>query len=179
MLARISPILLVTAWVSACVTSGAPRHFAVPEDAQNPIAIRYRGATVPDIVNLVAQVTADVAIGTTQVVPGEGYVETRWIDIAQFNFGAQTASYPLQERIVVYAFQVSETGRGTGVLQIGGWYQPTRPTRTSPTRDSHYDRLLPTSHPAYQLSLEFEWRLKRAMTEKGITVIEEEPDEGR
>jgi hypothetical protein len=179
MLARQSLALLGIALVAACSSSSVPRRFAVPAGAQNPLVIQYNGASAAEMTNIVAQMCSGVPISTGQVVPDKGYVETRWVDIAQFNLGSQTAAYPLQERQVIYVFQAQERGEDGGVLQIGGWYQPTRPPGSSPARDSRYDRFIPTGHPGYQLMLQFEFRLKQYFVEKGITVVEQEKTEGQ
>ena len=179
MLARQALALLGIALIAACSSSSVPRHFAVPAGAQNPLVIQYKGASAAEMTNIVAQMSSDVPISTRQVVPDKGYVETRWVDIQTFNLGAQTAAYPLAERQVIYVFQAQDRGEDGGVLQIGGWYQPTRPPGTSPARDSRYDRFLPTSHPGYQLMLQFEFRLEQYFVEKGITVVEREKTEGQ
>ncbi len=71
----------------------------------------------------------------------------------------------------MFAFEVDERDPGTRTAKISAIYQPLRPPGTSPTRDSRHDRLVPTWHPAYQLALELEYRLRQAMTEAGIVVV--------
>lgn len=125
---KLITVLISLAAVSGCSgTAGTPRHFAVPEGAQNPLVLRYSGATVEEMVNAVAQMCANVPISTAQVMPANGYVETRWSDLADFNLGSQVGTLPVSERFVVYAFQVKGISDNEGVLQIGGWYQPTAP----------------------------------------------------
>jgi hypothetical protein len=159
--------------LSACAgSSTVPRSYSVPADAQNPIVIRYEGATPDEMTEIVAQMCADVPIAKSQVVPERGYVETRWADIGEFSLGLQADVYPLPERQVVYVFQAQETGEYSGVLQIGGWYQPTRPPGQSPKRDSRYDRFIPTDHPGYQLMLQFEFRLNELFAQRGVQVVE-------
>jgi hypothetical protein len=144
------------------------------------MVMRYSGASVEQMVNIVAQMCADVPISTAQVVPENGYVETRWADVAEYKLGTQAAGYPLQERFVVYAFQLRSTGENEGVLQIAGWYQPTAPGGVARTRDSRYDRFIPTGHPGYQLMLSFDWRLKNlSFPAAGITVLEQQQEEGQ
>lgn len=173
---RLWSLLLCAFVLWACGGSGGvPRYFPVPEDAQNPIVIEYSAATVVDVTNIVAKVCSDIPIATAQVRPNDGYVETRWSDIASFALGTQAATYPLAERSVVYAFEARGIDN-RGVLQIAGFYQPTRPRGTPARRDSRYDRLLPTDHPGYQLALELEWRLKREFEAHGVTVIETEQE---
>lgn len=169
---RARSLLLGVAALSACSGSSVPRYFPVPEDAENPIVMEYSGASMAEITNIVAQVCSDVPIATGQVRPNDGYVETRWADIASFNLGSQAEMYPLRERSVIYTFQATATGDNAGTLQIAGYYQPNRPSGTSPARDSRYDRLLPKDHPGYQIALQIEWRLKQQFAAKGITVSE-------
>lgn len=173
-MSRLRALMLGTVVLSACSGSGTPRYFPVPQDAENPIVIEYRGATVAEVTNAVAKVCSDVPIATAQVRPKDGYVETRWADIASFSFGNQAEYYPLAERSVIYTFQVTATGENSGTLQIAGYYQPNRPPGTSPARDSRYDRLLPTDHLGYQLELQIEWRLKQEFVTRGITVTGDE-----
>lgn len=157
---------------SACSASQVPRHFSVPENAQNPIVLRYQGTTVSDMTTIIAEVCSDVPIPTAQVVPERGFVETRWVDVAGFNLAVQAETYPLEEREVIYVFQAQQAGENAGVLQIGGWYQPTAPSGVR-TRDTRYDRFVPTGHPGYQLMLQFEYRLKQKFAARGITVTDE------
>lgn len=167
-------ILLGIVILSACSGPGTPRYFPVPQDADNPLVLEYNGATVAELTNIVAKVCSDIPIATAQVRPKDGYVETRWADIASFSLGSQADVYPLSERSVIYTFQVTATGPDSGTLQIAGYYQPHRPPGTSPARDSRYDRLLPTDHLGYQLVLQLEWRLKQEFATSGITVISNE-----
>jgi hypothetical protein len=163
--------------LSACGGSGGPQYIPVPENAENPIVMEYRGASLAQVTNIVAKVCSDVPLTTAQVRLDDGYVETRWADIASFNLGPQAEMYPLRERSVIYTFQVTATAANAGNLQITGYYQPNRPTGTSPARDSRYDRLLPKDHPGYQLALQIEWRLKREFQTNGISVPGEKPQE--
>ena len=173
MLPRQSLQVLGITLLSACAgSSTVPRGYSVPAEAQNPIVIRYEGATPAEMTEIVAQMCSDVPIAKSQVVPEKGHVETRWADITEFSLGLQADVYPLQERQVVYVFQVQETGENAGVLQIGGWYQPTRPPGSSPQRDSRYDRFIPTDHPGYQLMLQFKFRLNELFAQKEIQVVE-------
>ena len=165
--------LLSATLLSACAgSSTVPRSYSVPADAQNPIVMRYEGATPAEMTEIVAQMCSGIPIAKSQVVPEKGYVETRWADIAEFSLGLQADVYPLPERQVVYVFQAQETGEKSGVLQIGGWYQPTRPPGSSPQRDSRYDRFIPTDHPGYQLMLQFKFRLDELFAQKKIRVVE-------
>lgn len=173
---RATSLGLGLAILSGCTGSGSgvPRYFPVPDDAQNPVVMEYSGASVAEVTNIVAKVCSDVPIATAQVRPNDGYVETRWADIASLSREPQAEMYPLRERSVIYTFQVTATGENSGNLQIAGYYQPTRPSGTSPARDSRYDRLLPKEHPGYQLALQIEWRLKQEFATSGITLIGEE-----
>jgi hypothetical protein len=175
---KLLAMAICLAVASACSsTAGVPRHIAVPEGAQNPIVLRYSGATVEQMTNVVAQMCANVPISTAQVVPANGYVETRWSDLADFNLGSQVSTLPPSERFVVYAFQVKGISENEGVLQIGGWYQPTAPAGRARSRDSRYDRLFKTGHPGYQMILQFDWRLRNNLfPERGITVVEQEQE---
>jgi hypothetical protein len=172
-------LLLGAAFLSACSGgSGVPRHFAVPQGAENPIVIEYSGATVAQVTNMVAKVCADVPISTAQVRPNDGYLETRWSDIGSLNLGSQAEMLPAHERSVIYAIQ-AKGGENEGVLQIAGFYQPSRPTGTPARRDSRYDRLIPTGHPGYQLALQLDHRIKREFTANGITFSGQEQEEGQ
>ncbi len=149
-----------------------PRHFDVSPDARNPIVIPYSGVSAADMTNIVAQMASDVPINVDQVVPAQGMVETRWSDIASFNLGTQASELPLPERQVVYVITAQDRG-DVGILQIGGWYQPTRPSGTPAARSQQYDRFIPTSHPGYQLMLQFEYRLKNQLfPQNGVTVVD-------
>lgn len=172
MIKSLPTAMIAVVLVSACSASKVPRHFSVPENAQNPIVLRYQGATVAEMTNIVAEVCSEVPISTAQVVPEKGFVETRWVDVASFNLGTQADTYPVKERQVIYVFQAQQAGENAGVLQIGGWYQPTAPTAAR-VRDSRYDRFVPTDHPGYQLMMQFEYRLKQKFVAKGITLPDE------
>ena len=173
-MSRLWHLLLGAAFLSACSGgSGVPRYFAVPEGAENPIVMQYSGATVAQVTNIVAKVCSDVPLSTAQVRPNDGYVETRWADIANFSLGSQAESLPLQERSVIFAFQ-AKGDENQGVLQVAGFYQPTRPSGTPARRDSRFDRLIPTGHPGYQLALQIEYRLKNEFMANGITLEEQE-----
>jgi hypothetical protein len=149
-----------------------PRHFDVSPDARNPIVIPYSGVSAAEMTNIVAQMASDVPINVDQVVPAQGFVETAWSDIAAFNLGTEAQSLPLPERQVVYVFTAQDRGE-VGILQIGGWYQPTRPPGTPAARSQRYDRFIPTSHPGYQLMLQFEYRFKNQLfPQNGVTVVD-------
>ncbi len=156
---------------TACVGSSVPRYFPVPEDAGNPIRLEFRGATTADVVPLIAQVCSDAALPTLQIDRRRGYVETRWVDIAQFE-QMRVTDLPLEERQVMFKFEVDESDPRARTVEIAAIYQPLRPAGTSPTRDSRFDRLVPIQHPGYQLALELEFRLRRAMTEAGIERVD-------
>lgn len=159
--------LAVLTLVPAC---GPTRSYLVPEDATNPIEIHFRGATAPDVVNIVAEVCSDQGLPTLQVVPS-GYVETFWVDIAEWEIlGAR--SYPALEREVQYRFQVSEREQRVRTLSIATYYQPGRPPGTGPQVTSLYDRLVPTDHPAYNLALRLEDRIRFEMIEARVTLVQ-------
>lgn len=144
----------------------------MPEDATNPIEIHFRGATAPDVVRMVANVCSDQGLPTLQVVSG-GYVETAWVDIAEWEMlGAR--SYPALERQVQYRFQVKEREERVRTLSIATYYQPGRPPGTGPQVTSLYDRLVPTDHPAYMLALRLEEEIKFEMIEARVTLVREE-----
>ncbi len=177
MLAKRSITLLGTAFITACGGGAGgggmvPRHFDVSPDARNPIVIAYSGVSAAEMTKIVSQMAADVPINVNQVVPEQGYVETRWADVATFNLGTEAASLPTIERQVVYVFQAQDR-ENVGILQIGGWYQPTRPPGTPASRSQRYDRFIPTSHPGYQLMLQFEYRLKNLLfPQNGVAIVE-------
>ncbi len=170
-MSSVTLLLAAAPALAACVGSSVPRYFPVPEDAQNPIRLEFRGATAADLVPLIAQVCSDAALPTRQVDRRRGYVETRWVDIAQFE-QMRVTDLPLEERQVMYAFEVDQSDPAARTVEIAAIYQPLRPAGTSPTRDSRFDRPVPTQHPGYQLALELEFRLRRAMTQAGIVIID-------
>ncbi len=164
-------LLVTTPTFQACVGSSVPRYFPVPEDAQNPIKLEFRGATAADVVPLIARVCSDAAVPTRQIDRRRGYVETGWVDIAQFA-QMRVTDLPLEERQVMYKFEVDESDPAARTVEIAAIYQPLRPAGTSPTRDSRFDRLVPTEHPGYPLALELEFRLRRVMSEAGIVLVD-------
>jgi len=184
MKSRSGMALLGTALILGCGGGAGgggtvPRHFDVSPDASNPIVIPYSGVSAAEMTNIVAQMASEVPINVAQVVPKNGFVETAWSDIRNFNLGNEANSLPLPERQVVYVFQAQDREK-VGILQIGGWYQPTRPPGTPAARSQRYDRFIPTSHPGYQLMLNFEYRLKNQLfPQHGVTVVDpaEQPEQ--
>jgi hypothetical protein len=169
MITRSAAVLALLALPAACSPT---RSQPLPADARNPIEIRFRGATAPDVVSMVARVCSDNGLPTLQVVPG-GYVETVWVDIAAWEFlGAR--SYPAVEREVQYRFEVTEGERGVRTVSIAAYYQPNRPPGTGAQASSFYDRLVPTDHPAYELALRLADKLKFEMIEAGMRLVREE-----
>jgi hypothetical protein len=166
------PTFLVAGTVLSCTTSSSvPSYYAVPEDAPNPIRIEFEGASVDEIVALAAKVCSDVAITTRQVDPRRGYVETAWVDIAAYR-RLESQGYPLRERQVSYRFQAQARAEDAGTVELATYYQPNRPSGTSPAANARFDRLVPTGHPAYQLLLELGFRLREEMTEAGVPITE-------
>lgn len=142
----------------------------VPEDAENPIAIRFRSATPPDAVDVIAQACSDLGI-TVQEVDATGYLETRWVDIAAVRtIGAE--GYPLRERQVQYRFEVREAEERTRLLTIGTYYQPNRPAGVALRRSRTYDELVPTDHPAYEVALELRTKIRVGLRGIGATLID-------
>ncbi|KPK82603.1 MAG: hypothetical protein AMS25_01770 [Gemmatimonas sp. SM23_52] len=166
-----SPIvtLSVLTIVLAC---SPPKSYPVPDNARNPIEIRFRGATAPDVVSMVATVCSDNGLPTLQVVPG-GYVETVWVDIAEWEF-LNARNYPAVEREVQYRFEVAEGEQGVRTLSIATYYQPSRPPRTGPQASSFYDRFVPTDHPGYRLALRLADAIRLEMTEARVRLVREE-----
>ncbi len=156
--------------LAACSTTRTPRYFPVPAEAENPIPLHFSGATAHDVVPIIAQICSDAAVPTQQIDRRRGYVETRWVDIAQYR-AERVTDLPLEERQLMFSFQVDERDPAAQVVRIAAYYQPLRPPGTSPWRDSRYDRLVPTQHAGYQLALELEFRLRRAMSEAGISLV--------
>ncbi|UCF19095.1 MAG: hypothetical protein JSU87_14375 [Gemmatimonadota bacterium] len=169
MLGRLRFLLPALA-IWSCSTSGGVRDYPVPEDAENPIRIEYRDGAPAAVVPIVAKVCSDVPIPTQQVDPSRGYVESRWLDIASYR-RADAQIYSLREREVYYGFQASEGEEGVGVLEITAYYQPNRPSSARADAGSRYDRLVPTDHPAYQLLLQLEARLRTALREAGFDLV--------
>ena len=165
------PFLIAGAVLSCSATARVPSQYAVPEDAQNPIRIESEGASVDEIVALAAKVCSDVAITTLQVDPRRGYVETAWVDIAAYR-RAESQGYPLRERQVSFRFQALAQAEDAGTVELAAYYQPNRPSGTSPAANSRFDRLVPTGHPAYQLLLELEFRLREEMSKAGILITD-------
>lgn len=161
--------LSVLTLIPAC---GPTKSYPVPENAGNPIEIRFRGATAPDVVSMVARVCSDNGLPTLQVVPG-GYVETVWVDIAEWEF-LSARNYPAMEREVQYRFEVAEGEQGVRTLSMATYYQPSRPPRTGPQASSLYDRLVPTDHPAYTLALRLTDKIKSEMIEARVRLVRED-----
>jgi hypothetical protein len=163
-------LLIIAAAVSAgCAGAGGPE--PVPEGAENPIIVEFRSATPPDAVEVIARALSDEGIGTQEVDP-QGYVETRWIDIAAWVRGVQAEAYPIRERMVQYRFEVTEAQGRTRRLTIGIYYQPNRPQGVVLQASKTYDRLVPTDHPAYQLALELRTRIRTGLRGVGATLVE-------
>ena len=161
--------VIIAALTAACAGVGGPPE-PVPEDAENPITMRFRAATPPDAVDVIARACSDLGISMQEVDP-QGFVETRWIDIAGWQ-PVLAEGYPLRERQVQYRFRIEEAGERTRRLSIATYYQPNRPTgvvlRASPT----FDRLVPTDHPAYQLALELRTKIRVGLRGLGATLVE-------
>lgn len=154
---------------TACAGAGGPE--PVPEDAENPIVIEFRSATPPDAVEVIARALSNEGIGTQEVDP-EGYVETRWIDVAAWIRGVQADAYPVRERLVQYRFEVTEAEGRARRLTIAAYYQPNRPQGVVLRASRTYDRLVPTDHPAYQLALELRTRIRTGLRGVGATLVE-------
>lgn len=156
-----------------CATgSSIPPYFPVPEDAENPIEVRYTGMDGSEVVPLIARICSNVPISTVQVDRGRGYVATRWVDVAEYERTPAARGLPARERPVAFTFQVEEVGGEIGVVAITAWYQPNRPSGLSASLGTKYDERVPTDHPSYQLALELDFRLKRALREAGATVLD-------
>lgn len=171
-------IAVAVCLLTACGGARGYSHVPVPEDAENPTVIEFSGGTPADVVPVIAEVLSEIPIQAAQVDRSRGYVETRWFDIAQYD-PVRASGYPLRERQVLYEFQVSDAEGRRRRVELTAYYQPTRPTGTSPSRDSRYDRLVPTDHPAYQLALRLANRLRIAMRSKGLEVMGSAGDQGR
>jgi hypothetical protein len=171
---KIQIAVLASAILLAACSSGVPRNYPVPEGAENPIKIEFRGATGADVVPIVAQVCSDMGMPTRQVDPSRGYVETRWVDVAAWDRTEHAAAYPLNERELLYVFEAGEGEGNMRVLSISAIYQPNRPTGTARGRNSPYNRMVPTDHPGYQVALQFDYRLRLAMTEAGVVPVKRE-----
>lgn len=156
---------------TACGGPGGYSHVPVPENAENPIVIEFSGGTPTDVVPVISELLSEIPIPAMQVDRDRGYVETRWFDIAQHD-PTRASGYPLRERQVRYVFEVGEAEAARKKVELTAYYQPTRPTGTSPSRDSRYDRRVPTDHPAYQLALQLANRLRVAMRSEGLRVTE-------
>ncbi len=163
--------LAVATW--SCSPSATIQDHNVPVSAENPVRIQYDDAAPAAVVPIVAKVCSDIPIPTQQVDPSRGYVESRWIDIASYR-RVDAQIYPPLEREVSYRFQASGGEEGVGVLEIAAYYQPNRPGDARAVANSRYDRLVPTDHPAYQLLLQLEARLRTALREAGYSLVEAE-----
>lgn len=147
--------------IAACSSMRGPPP-PVPEGAENPIEIRFKGASVTDAVDIVSRVMSDMAIATLQVDHSSGYVETRWIDVAAFvQF---PGAYPYRERQVQYQFRASEQPQQVRRLVIAAVYRPNLVDR---------DRVVPTDHPGYRIALRMEGKIRRALIEARATVLKD------
>lgn len=162
-------IIAGAALLAACAGGGGPE--PVPDEAENPIVIRFRNATPPDAVEVITRAVSDEGIGTQEVDP-EGYVETRWIDVAAWVRGVQAEAYPVRERMVQYRFEVTAAEGRELRLTIAAYHQPNRPQGVVLQASKTYDRLVPTDHPAYQLGLELRTRIRTGLRGLGATLLE-------
>jgi hypothetical protein len=171
-------LLAVVALAAACSgtsTGGMsmPRHVAQPEDATNPIILKFEGgASHADVANLVASALSSQGIETFQVVPEDGLVETRWIDTGTWDPTTAARSAPANERSVTFIFQ---SGRGVnpetqetygmGLVSLC-FYQPDpNKARTQPRT---YRENCPTGHAGYQLLLRVQTLINQELVRNQI-----------
>jgi len=164
----LTPIALA-ALLTGCGGIGTPPE-PVPADAENPIAFRFRGATPPDAVDVIAQACSDLGISVQEVDPN-GFVETRWMDIAAWE-RTLAAGYPLRERQVQFRFEVEEAQERSRRLTIATYYQPNRPPGVVLRASRTYDRLVPTDHPGYQVALQLRTKIRVGLRSLGATLLE-------
>lgn len=164
---RLGPGDLVWAAVAAavltagCTGGGLPG--PVPEDAENPVELRVRGATPPEIVGALTRAFTGLAIQLRIADGSRGYIESEWIDVASYQ--RAVGPYPDRERIVQYQVRVVETDTArVRRIQLAAVYRPLLTDR---------DRLVPTDHPGYQLAIRLRDRMRIQLIEANIPLVEE------
>jgi hypothetical protein len=150
-----------------------PRNVPMPEDAVNPIILKFEGGySHVDVVNVVASALSSQGIPTFRVEPEEGLVETRWLDMATWDPTRNSAMLPNNERSVTFLYQAGrgvnpETQEVYGMgLVASAFYQPD-PNRAR-TQPRTYREQVPTSHYGYQLLLRVQTVINQKLVEAGI-----------
>ncbi|HSG82567.1 MAG TPA: hypothetical protein VLC48_09970 [Gemmatimonadota bacterium] len=164
------------ALVTACGGSGGtsmPRNVPMPEDAANPIILKFEGGySHTNVINVVASALSSQGIPTLRVSPEEGLIETRWLDMATWDPTRGSAMLPANERSVLFLYQAGrgvnpETQEVYGMgLVASAFYQPD-PNRAR-TQPRTYREQVPTNHYGYQLLLRVQTVILQKLTEAGI-----------
>ena len=173
-LASLAGFALITA-CSGTSTGGAsmPRHVAQPDDAVNPIILKFEGGySHEDVTNVVISALTSQGIELFQQRPEDGFVETRWLDTGTWDPTKAAANLPANERRVTFLFQAGrgvnpETQEvyGMGLVALA-FYQP-NPGRAR-SQPQTYRENVPTSHAGYQLLLRVQTVINQKLTEQGI-----------
>ena len=175
---RKSPIglLLGLALATACGGSQSgtsmPRNVPVPKDAANPIILKFEGASHQDVIDIVTSALSSQGIPTYQVLPEEGLVETRWLDMATWDPTRQSRNIPANERNVELLYRAgkgvdTETGEEYGMgLVAWAYYQPD--PGQARVRPRTYREPVPTTHYGYTFLLRVQSVINQKLTQAGI-----------
>jgi hypothetical protein len=150
-----------------------PRHVAQPDDAVNPIILKFEGGyDHVDVINVVTSALASQGIQLFQQRPEDGMVETSWLDMASWDPTSVARNLPSNERNVTLLYQAgrgvnpeTQETYGMGLVALG-FYQPDPGRARSQPRT--YRENIPTAHPGYQLMLRLQVLINQKLTEQGI-----------
>ena len=159
----IAAALLFTLPLVACSGSSRMHGDAVPEEAENPIELRFTDLTVADAIAIATSVISDFPITALQADPDRGYLETQWVDINRYEKFA--GAYPDRERMVQFQFTVTTLEDQVRELELSTVYRPNDPTR---------DRLVPLDHPGYTMALKMEERYRERVINRGGKLVHDE-----
>ena len=150
-------------WIASCGAGGSGLTAPIPENATNPVGIKYSGATKARMVDIVTKAVSDLGLTTIQADKNRGFVETAFVDVGDFSvLSTQAEGYAPQERLVYFEFQILTPDRGPNTLQAAGYYRPFRPLQNV---------LLTKSHPGFQVLYALEQNIKRGMTQANVTIV--------
>ncbi len=144
----------------------------VPEDAENPIVLKFEGATNQQVVDVVARAMSSQGIPMYQVVPEDGLVETQWLDMAVWDPTRGVAHLPANERNVLLYYQAGEavnpeTDEKLGMgLTAWAYYQPN--PRLARQRPRSYREEVPTTHYGYTFLLRVQSVINAMLSQEGI-----------
>ncbi|NIR44767.1 MAG: hypothetical protein GWN99_10715 [Gemmatimonadetes bacterium] len=174
----------VAADLSACGSASRsgismPRNVPVPEDAENPIVMTFEGATLEQLVGVIAQALSSQGIPTYQVVPEDGIVETQWLDMAIWDPTRQAANLPVNERTVLLYYGAGawvdpETDEELeNALVAWAYYQPN--PELARVRPRTYREEVPTTHYGYSFLLRVQSVINAMLSQEGIDFEMVEP----